>query len=155
MRGGGPGVGRRYGRAVPRSRWSILVVFALWTLFVWGTRIDNIWSDEALDTGAKVLRTLLALSFVAVALAVGAVAARTFRRPPTPAARRVVQVAALWTVGVWFVRTAGIVRADHELPFVVVHVVLALLSGGLAAASVWAVVTTRADARASADLAPR
>lgn len=124
---------------MPRSRWSLLPVFAGWTLLVWATRIDNIWSDEALDTGAKLGRTALALSFVAVAVAVGVVAARTFRRPPSAGDVRVVAVAAGWTVGVWVVRAIGIALADHEVAFVVVHTVLALVSAVLAVACARAV----------------
>ena len=41
-----------------------------WTFFVWTTRIANIWRDEALDTGEKVGRTGLALSFTLLAVAV-------------------------------------------------------------------------------------
>jgi hypothetical protein len=131
---------------VPRARWSILVAFAAWTLFVWATRIDNIWSDDALTSGGKVARTLLALSFVAVAGAVGAVAARTFRRPPTLVDLRLVQVAAAWTIAVWIVRAGGIAVGDHDLPFIVVHVVLGIVSAALAAGSVWAVGRARAIA---------
>lgn len=119
---------------MPRSRWSLLPVFVGWTLLVWATRIDNIWSDDALDTSGKVSRTLLAVTFVAVAAAVGVVAARTFRRPPTALDVRVVQVAAGWTVGVWVVRAVGIALAGHEVGFVVVHTVLAVVSAALAVA---------------------
>ncbi len=41
-----------------------------WTFFVWTTRIGNIWRDADLDTGEKVGRTGLALSFTLLAVAV-------------------------------------------------------------------------------------
>jgi hypothetical protein len=131
---------------VPRSRWSIVVVFAAWTLLVWATRLDNIWSDDTLTTSGKVGRTLLAVSFVALAGALVGVAVRTFRRAATLADRRVVQVAAAWTIGVWVVRAAGIVASDHELAFVMVHVVLGLVSAAVAIGAVWALGPARSTA---------
>jgi hypothetical protein len=124
---------------VTRPRWTILVVFAAWTLLVWATRIDNIWADDTLSDGGKVTRSLLALSFVAAGVAVGVVAARTFRRPPAPIDRGLVAVAAAWTVGVWVVRSAGIAFADHDGAFIAVHLLLGVISSGLALGSVWAV----------------
>jgi hypothetical protein len=121
---------------VSRARWSLLPVFAAWTLFVWATRIDNIWSDEALDGGQKLTRTALALSFVTVALLVGWVAARTFRRTRSRVDLRLVQLAAAWSIGVWVIRAGAIVVGDHDLPFIVVHVVLGVISAALAAAVV-------------------
>jgi hypothetical protein len=118
-------------------------VFAAWTLLVWATRLDNIWSDDALTTGDKVSRTLLALSFVAVAGLVITVAVRTFRRPPDVVDVRLVQVAAGWTIGVWVVRAVGIALADHEVAFVVVHVVLGVVSAALAVVAVRAVLASR------------
>jgi hypothetical protein len=117
------------------TRWSLLPIFAVWTLFVWATRIDNIWSDDALDGGQKLTRTALALSFVTVALVVGWVAARTFRRPPSPVDLRLVQLAAAWTIGVWIIRAGAIAVGDHEVPFIVVHVVLGVISTALAVAA--------------------
>lgn len=131
---------------MPRSRWSILVAFAAWTLLVWATRIDNIWADAALSNGDKVGRTLLALSFVAVAGVLVVVAVRTFRQPPRPADLRMVTAAAAWTVGVWVVRSAGIALADHGVAFIAVHLVLGLLSSALALASVWALRSSASSA---------
>ena len=79
-----------------------------WTLFVWTTRIFNVWGDADLGTGEKLGRTGLALSFTLLALAA-------------------------WTVAVWVVRDIRIVAADHDVGFTVVHVVLGVVSIVLAA----------------------
>ena len=100
-----------------------------WTFLVWTTRIANIWRDEALDTGEKVGRTGLALSFTLLALAV---VVTLWRRLPQAS---LVAVGALagWSVAVWVVRDVRILFADHEVGFKVVHTVLAVVSIVLAA----------------------
>jgi hypothetical protein len=100
-----------------------------WTLFVWTTRIANIWRDEALDGGEKVGRTGLALSFTLLALAVVVTLWRRVERASLVA----VGGLAAWSVVVWVVRDARILVADHEVGFKVVHTVLAVVSIALAA----------------------
>jgi hypothetical protein len=99
-----------------------------WTLLVWTTRIANIWGDGALDTGDKLGRTALALSFTLLA---GAVVVTLWRRAER-ASLAAVGVLAAWSVAVWIVRDLGILAADHELGFKVVHSVLAVVSTALA-----------------------
>jgi hypothetical protein len=100
-----------------------------WTLFVWTTRIFNVRGDADLDTGEKLGRTGLALSFTLLAVAVLAALWRGSARA------RLVAVGALaaWTVAVWVVRDIRIVAADHDVAFTVVHVVLGVVSIVLAA----------------------
>jgi hypothetical protein len=100
-----------------------------WTLFVWTTRIFNVWGDPDLDTGEKLGRTGLALSFTVLAVTVLVALWRGSARA------RLVAVAALagWTVAVWVVRDIRIVAADHDLGFTVVHLVLGVVSIVLAA----------------------
>jgi hypothetical protein len=100
-----------------------------WTLFVWTTRIFNVRGDADLDTGEKLGRTGLALSFTLLAVAVLAALWRGSARA------RLVAVGALaaWTVAVWVVRDIRIVAADHDLGFTVVHLVLGVVSIVLAA----------------------
>jgi hypothetical protein len=109
-----------------------------WTLFVWTTRIFNIWGDADLDTGEKLGRTGLALSFTLLAAA--AIVALWHRAAHGDEERgraraRLVAVGALagWTVAVWVVRDIRIVAADHDLGFTLVHVVLGVVSLILAA----------------------
>jgi hypothetical protein len=99
-----------------------------WTLFVWTTRIFNIWGDADLDTGEKAGRTGLAISFTLLAAAVIVALWRGSRRSG------VVAVGALagWTVAVWVVRDIRILLADHDLGFTIVHLVLGVVSVVLA-----------------------
>jgi hypothetical protein len=100
------------------------VALVAWTFFVWTTRIGNIWRDADLDTGEKVGRTALALSFTLLAVAVVVALWRG------SAGARLVAVGALagWSTGVWIVRDVGILAADHDAAFKLVHTVLAMVS---------------------------
>jgi len=100
------------------------VAVVAWTFFVWTTRIANIWRDADLDTGDKVGRTALALSFTL--LAIGVVVA--LWRGSARAQLLAVGALAAWSTAVWVVRDARIVFADHEVGFKVVHTVLAAIS---------------------------
>jgi hypothetical protein len=102
-----------------------------WTLFVWTTRIFNIWGDADLDTAEKAGRTGLALSFTLLAAAVIVMLWRGSRRSGV----RALGALAGWTVAVWVVRDVRILLADHDLGFTVVHLVLGVVSIVLA---VWA-----------------
>lgn len=99
-----------------------------WTLFVWTTRIANIWRDDALDTGEKWGRTALALSFTVLAVAVVVALVRRAGGP----LRVAIGALAVWSVAVWVVRDARIVTADHGVGFKAVHVVLGVVSIALA-----------------------
>jgi hypothetical protein len=116
---------------MPTRRLPATIALAVWSLLVWTTRIRNIWTDDALSTGEQWGRTALALSFTALALAVGhAVYHRSgWLRP-------VVLALAGWTTAVWVVRSVGIATADHEGAFIAVHLVLAVISITLAALAV-------------------
>ena len=93
-----------------------------WTFLVWTTRIANIWRDADLDTGEKLGRTGLALSFTVLAVAAVVAVWRASGRSS------LVALAALagWTVGVWLVRGTSILLADHDAAFKLVHTVLAV-----------------------------
>lgn len=109
----------------PRSRTAPLLLCG-WTLLTWTTRIPLAWSDEALDTGEKLLATLPVLAFVVLALA--ALVALLRRLP-----RAGVAVAALagWSLAYWVVRLPFILVNDHPAGFLVVHAALALVAGTL------------------------
>ena len=55
-------------RAVSRRQSLLLYVFSLWTVWIWGTRIWNIWNDDERSAGFKAVHTVLAA--VSVVLAV-------------------------------------------------------------------------------------
>ena len=118
------------------TRW--ILAFGLWTLFVWTTRIGTALGEDDLSTAARAGRVALAVSFTVVGLALVTVAGRSRGRDLHPGESRVVRLSAAWTVGVWLVRGVQIALADHDAAFVAVHLVLAVVSIGLA------VVTTRA-----------
>lgn len=109
-------------------RW--LVAFGAWTLFVWATRIGTAVDEEAWD------RVVLAVVFTVVGVGLLALAWRARGRALTGGEVRLVQAAAVWTVGVWVVRGVQIALADHEAAFIVVHVVLAVVSIALAVQTV-------------------
>jgi hypothetical protein len=100
-----------------------------WTLFVWTTRIANVWRDEALAGGEKLGRTGLALSFTLLAIAVVVTLWRHARR----ASQLAMGALAGWSVAVWVVRDAGILLDDHGVAFKLVHTALAVVSVALAA----------------------
>lgn len=121
----------------PRSRTAPLALCG-WTLLTWTTRVPLAWSDDALDTGEKLLATLPVLAFVV--LAALALVAVLRRLPPAGIA-----VAALagWSLAYWAVRLPLILLNDHEAGFLVVHAVLALVAGALSALSLRTVATER------------
>jgi hypothetical protein len=104
------------------------VALAAWTLVVWPTRIGNIWRDEAMTGAEKAGGIALALAFTLLA---GAVLV-TLWRGAARAGRLAVGALAGVSVAVWLVRGTGIVLADHDLAFIVVHVVLGVVSIALA-----------------------
>ncbi len=120
-----------YPVAVHRPR-LVLWVFVGWTLFVWATRIRNIWTDDTLTTAGQVGRSLLVASFVLPAVVI---AAALLRRRWGRWFPWFVRVVAAWTVGVWVVRMVAIAVHGHDVGFVVVHLVLALVSSVLAVAA--------------------
>ena len=52
-----------------RSSALVLRAFAVWTVYVWATRIWNILGDDSTSTGFKVVHSVLALVSVAFAVA--------------------------------------------------------------------------------------
>ncbi|MBA2280807.1 MAG: hypothetical protein M3527_07250 [Actinomycetota bacterium] len=100
-----------------RSRW-VPIALALWTLFVWGTRIKN--------ADGSVVVILLSLTFVAGALLVLATKGHAL---PTV-------MLAGWTVVVWLVRIPDIVffSPERSTAFKLVHVAIGLVSMALAGA---------------------
>lgn len=125
----------RYAAAVSVRHRVLLLAFVLWTAFVWGNRISNtLRSDES--TGAKTFSTVLSIVLLLLGLAVLVVTVRAWRRGLREAGTKVLVVAGVVTVVVWVVRVPQILLADHTVGFKAVHVVLGLVSIGLAVAVV-------------------
>ena len=57
----------------------LLRVFSGWTIYVWTTRIWNIWRDEARDVPFKVVHSVLAVVSIGLAVAALAVVQRNRR----------------------------------------------------------------------------
>ena len=63
-----------------RSSALVLRAFAVWTVYVWGTRIWNIFGDSSTSTAFKVVHSMLALVSVAFAVATWFVVRKELRR---------------------------------------------------------------------------
>jgi hypothetical protein len=61
----------------------VLRGFCVWTAWVWGTRLWNIWSDEGRSLSFKAVHTVLAAVSVAFAVAAWRIVARIRRRRGT------------------------------------------------------------------------
>lgn len=114
-----------------------------WTTFVWVGRIRNAISDPDLSGADRIGPLVLSASFLVLAVVVGALLYRDHVASSTSSAgalRIAVRTFAAVTVAFWVVRAVQIaVRHPDDVPFVVVHVVLAAVSISLA---IWAVVAT-------------
>jgi len=140
----------------PRARvWRWTTALAAWSVFVWGNRLNNLRTD---DSSANERLASLGMSAVSLALALAAIvfvvrAWRSGWTAPTSAQRLVLRVFAGWTVGVWVVRGIGIALAGRSVPFVVVHLVLAVISIAIAV-RVWG-CTDEVAARPRGEFAPQ
>ena len=75
-----------------RTRSTLLLAAAAWTIWVWATRIWNILNDPTRDAAFKAVHSLLALVSIAFAVAIGVVGLRMRREAreiETAGARRV------------------------------------------------------------------
>ena len=64
----------------------MLRIFAFWTIWVWGTRIWNIWGDDQ-SFGFKAVHTVLAVVSVALAIACLVIVSRVRRKSQEKASR--------------------------------------------------------------------
>ena len=74
-----------------RSSRLVLRAFALWTVYVWGTRMWNIVRDGDTTTAFKVVHGVIALISVAFAVATWVIVARTGRHAAKEADRELLQ----------------------------------------------------------------
>jgi hypothetical protein len=103
----------------------VVWTFAVWTVFVWGTRIRNILAD---DGGTAALVAAVALTVLGLGVAISAGSRGRSRH-------QVVAIAAIATFVTWAVRVPQILLHDHGAGFVVVHLLLAAVSTALAVAA--------------------
>lgn len=127
-----------------RRRWPVLL-FALWTGYVWVTRIVNAWTASTEAMTAKVISTIVSVVLVAGAVALLATLVRARARVLDAVEVRVLQVMSIATLVVWAVRVPQILLdGDHDVPFKVVHVTLAVISLVLAGLT-WRVAAREAE----------
>ena len=70
------------GRTMTRGQANLIRAFCLWTVWVWATRIWNIWGDDTRGAGFKAVHTVLAVVSVAFAVAVWIVVHRLRTKAP-------------------------------------------------------------------------
>jgi len=124
----------------------LLWIAVAWTAVVWVGRIRNVLGDDDLSGGARSWRIVVAVVFLVLAALLATVALGRWHRRPL-GSTRLVAVFCLWTIVFWAVRGGGLLFADHDAGFKVVHTVLAVASIGLAA------TLYRVDQRVAAALA--
>lgn len=107
----------------------LLWFFVGWTLFLWITRLRNVFGDDELSSGERIIATLIALAFLGVAVSVPILARRANRWFP-----RVMRFLATVTIAWWSVRLVTNLVSDESAGFKAVHTVLALVSIVLAIA---------------------
>ena len=101
------------------------------TVVVWVVRVVNVFGDDSLSGSARLWRLLVAGCFLAFAgLAAVVLSGRwAGHRLGSP---RLVAMFCLWTMVFWVVRSIGILLGDYDTEFTLVHVLLALVSVGVA-----------------------
>jgi hypothetical protein len=115
---------RRSGAGVDRRP---IVASALWTLFVWGTRVRNIAGDDDLSGAERAYGYLVCGLFVGTAVALLVMLVRH-----SDGLRLLLAAFAVGTVGWWVLRSVLILVHEHSWAFRVVHVVLGIVSSALA-----------------------
>lgn len=103
-------------------------LFIGWTLFVWGGRLQNLAADPGGFAEASQWSLWGSVAFVSLAV----VNVITPLAGSVRLARLALAALAALTIGVWLVRAVDIALGDHSVGFIVVHVVLAMVSIGLA-----------------------
>ncbi len=103
---------------------SFLWVFACLTLLAWTTRIYNLFEDNEVSNGERIWSLLVASIFLLAAMAVIKILVGSWRDRNIKNSR-LIPAFCIWTVTFWIVRSVGILIADHEAGFKIVHVLLA------------------------------
>jgi len=109
-------------------RRTAVIASALWTLFVWFTRVRNIANNDTMSDGARTLAYVVCVVFIGAAIAMLVMLARR----QWLRLRLFLPVVAVVTVGWWALRSVFILVHHHSWAFRVVHVVLGIISSVLA-----------------------
>ncbi len=125
-----------------------------WTFLVWIGRVRNVLADDDLAGFAKTWRLGVALGFVAAGLVLGALVLSRVRKSGTASAASLARPSAVGSfasllaiVGIawWLIRGGGILFADFDTSFKIVHTVLAVVTFGLSGLVLMATRSTAKD----------
>ena len=105
---------------------SFLWVLAGSTLLVWIIRIYNLFKDNEISNGERIWRLLVAAIFLLAAIKVIKVLIGSWR-DRNILNSLLVPAFCIWTVTFWLVRSVGILIADHEADFKIVHACIAIV----------------------------
>ena len=109
----------------------LVCVLVAVTVVVWVVRVVNVFGDDSLSGSARLWRLLVAGCFLAFAgLAVAVLSGRWAGH--RLGSTRLVAMFCLWTMVFWVVRSIGILLGDYDAEFTLVHVLLAVVSVGVA-----------------------
>lgn len=109
----------------------LVCVLVAITVVVWVVRVVNVFGDDSLSGSARLWRLLVAGCFLAFAgLAVAVLSGRWAGH--RLGSTRLVAMFCLWTMVFWAVRSIGILLGDYDTEFTLVHVLLAVVSVGVA-----------------------
>ena len=109
----------------------LVCVLVAVTVVVWAVRVVNVFDDDSLSGSARLWRLLIAGCFLAFAgLAVVVLSGRWAGH--RLGSTRLVAMFCLWTMVFWAVRSIGILLGDYDTEFTLVHVLLAVVSVGVA-----------------------
>jgi len=109
----------------------LVCVLVAVTVVVWVVRVVNVFGDDSLSGSARLWRLLVAGCFLVFAgLAVAVLSGRWAGH--RVGSTRLVAMFCLWTMVFWAVRSIGILLGDYDTEFTLVHVLLALVSVGVA-----------------------
>ena len=109
----------------------LVCVLVAVTVVVWVVRVVNVFGDDSLSGSARLWRLLVAGCFLVFAgLAVAVLSGRWAGH--RLGSTRLVAMFCLWTMVFWAVRSIGILLGDYDTEFTLVHVLLAMVSVGVA-----------------------
>ena len=78
--------GSTYRVGVTRAQANVIRAFSIWTVYVWVTRIWNIWNDETRNGAFKAVHTVICVISVGFAIAAWIVVSQVRRRTLSRAA---------------------------------------------------------------------
>ena len=121
---------------MPRLQWWTVSIFVLWTIALGAFRVETALSNPDLRGVEQALRLGATGLFLVLAVALAVVHWQSRFYPAGIARAGLVRVLAICTIGYWTVRSLGFFYRDFNFAFTGTHLVLALVSGGLALTAV-------------------